>query len=216
MLQNKSHMAVKYSLFVNGKSLGPFERRMIVGMRVKDVVKDDQIVLRDDGVELTVAQLMMDRLEATPTARPEFAASSSFSASVLGAPSSGMWPDFAVRFGGGPMNPGALGFNGNGTVSYQGDALRFRGNRRNAGLGMSRQEESLPVKAISTSMVDGCVVELFLIRGLSFSESIEGTPVRLEHVSEREASELWELLNMAAGDLPHALSYAKTAAGDLN
>ncbi len=208
-------MGFKYSLFVNGKSLGPFERRMIVGMRVKELIKDNQIVLREDGIELTVGQLMTDRTEATPAAHSEFASSSHFSASVLGAPSSGMWPDFTVRFGGGPMKSGALGFNGNGQLSYQGDVLRIRGNRRNAGLGMSRQEVSLPVKAISTSMVDGCVVEFFLVRGLPFTESDDGSPVRLEFVSERESSELWELLNMAPGDLPHGLSFAKTATGDL-
>ncbi len=208
-------MGFKYSLFVNGKALGPFERRMIVGMRVKDLINDSQIVLRDDGIELTVGQLVADRKEATPIGHAEFAASSTFSASVLGAPSSGMWPEFTVRFGGGPIKPGALGFNGSGQLSYQGDALRIRGNRRNAGLGMSRQELSLPVKAISTSMVDGVVIELFLVRGMPFTESDEGTPVRLELVAEREASDLWELLNMAPGDLPHGLSFARTAAGDL-
>jgi hypothetical protein len=205
-------MGFKYSLFVNGKSLGPYERRMIVGMRVKNIVTDDQLVFREDGLDMTVAQLLEDRQEAArvrttgPDALPE---------SIMGAPSSGMWPQFNVRFGGGPMKPGALGFNGLGQVSYQGDRLKIRGNRRNKNLGMSKQEEHLPVQAISSSTVEDVFVELFLRPGLSFAESAEGVPVRLECTTPQEASEMWELLNMHPGELPHGLSYAKTSTGDL-
>lgn len=205
-------MGYKYSLFVNGKSLGPYERRMIVGMRVKNIVTDDQIVTRHDGLDMTVVQLLKDREETTRHANtgPE-----SQQESVLGAPSSGMWPQFNVRFGGGPMKAGAFGFTGTGQMSYQGDVIRIKGNRRNSNLGMSRQEYSLPTKAIASSMVDGTEIEFFLKPGLSFTESVEGTAVCLEFATEAEASDLWELLNMAAGELPHGLSFVRTAAGDL-
>lgn len=206
-------MGFKYSLFVNGKSLGPYERRMIVGMRVKSIVTDEQIVFREDGLDMTVAQLMEDRQEA---ARPRNTGADSLQESVMGAPSSGMWPQFNVRLGGGPMKPGAFGFNGLGQISYQGDRLKIRGNRRNQNLGMSKQEDFLLVQAIASSTVEDMFVELWLLQGLHFSESIEGTPVRLEFASTQEASELWELLNMRPGELPHGLSYANTAVGDLN
>jgi hypothetical protein len=209
-------MGYKYSLFVNGKSLGPYERRMIVGMRVKDIVTDDQIVFRHDGLVMTVAQLLEDRQEAARPAKSAKEGSDSIQESVMGAPSSGMWPQFNVRFGGGPMKPGALGFNGLGQISYQGDILKVRGNRRNKNLGMSKQEENLPVKAIVSSLVDGTFVELFLQPGLSFNESIEGIPVRLDCVTQEEASEMWELLNMGIGEMPHGLSYAKTASSELS
>ncbi len=206
-------MGYKYSLFVNGKSLGPYERRMIVGMRVKDIVTDDQIVFRHDGLDMTVAELLQDRDE---TLKPAQTGPESQQESMLGAPSSGMWPQFSVRFGGGPMKPGALGFNGLGQINYQGDILKVRGNRRNKNLGMSKQEENLPVKAIASSIVSDSFVELFLQRGLSYTESIEGIPVRFECATPEEASELWELLNMGVGEMPHGLSYAKTATGDLS
>jgi hypothetical protein len=204
-------MGFKYSLFVNGKSLGPYERRMIVGMRVKNIVKDDQIVMRDDGVDMTVAQLMQDRYEAVPPARSTEAVQES----VLGAPSSGMWPQFIVRYGGGPVKPGALGFTGSGQISYHGDVLRFKGNRRNKNLGMSRQEENLPVRAIATSMVEGSFIEIYLQPGLGYAESIEGTVMRLECTTDEEATELWELLNMGVGQMPGNHAFARTAAGEL-
>ena len=205
-------MGFKYSLFVNGKSLGPYERRMIVGMRVKKIVTDDQLVYREDGLEMSVAQLLKDRDESQPSA----AATASMQASRLGAPSTGMWPQFNVRYGGGPVKPGAWGFSGAGNISYHGDTLRFKGNRRNKNLGMSRKEESLPVAAIASSSIEGQFLDIKLQPGLSFGEAQEGAPLRLEFMSEQEASELWELLNMGTGQLPHGLSYAKTASGGLS
>jgi hypothetical protein len=210
-LRHPPGMGFKYSLFVNGNSLGPYERRMIVGMRVKKIVTDEQLVFRDDGVSMTVAQLLQDRLEETKSSHTQ---TESSQLSIMGAPSSGMWPQFSVRFGGGPMKPGALGFNGLGQVSYEGDCLKIRGNRRK-NLGMSKQEDLLPVRAIASSKVQAEVIEMILQPGLNFSESMQGVPVRLEFATSQDAHELWELLNIRAGELPHGLSYAKTATGDL-
>ncbi len=209
----KSHqkMGFKYSLFVNGKSLGPYERRMIVGMRVKNIVTDDQLVYRDDGADMTVAELLEDRNESQRAAT-----ANAQELSRLGAPSSGMWPQFNVRYGGGPVKPGAWGFSGAGQISYHGDTLRFKGNRRNKNLGMSRQEESLSVSAIASSSSDGFFLEINLQPGLLFGQGQEGTALRLELATEHEASELWELLNMRSGELPNSLAYAKTATGDLS
>lgn len=202
----------KYSLFVNGRHLGPYERRMIVGMRVKNLVTDDQLVQRHDGLDMTVAELLEDRQETKPN--PHSFHDSGLE-SRLGAPSSGMWPQFSVRFGGGPVKPGVFGFNGNGSISYQGDELRFTGNRRNANLGMSRQVERLPVAAIEGSIADGTALELVIKPRQALNPEEASMPVRIEFASEREASELWELLNMSPGELPHGLSFAKTAAGEL-
>jgi hypothetical protein len=205
-------MPFKYSLFVNGRHLGPYERRMIVGMRVKNLVTDDQLVQRHDGLDMTVAELMEDRLESKPNPLSMY---DSGMESKLGAPSSGMWPQYTVKFGGTAMKPGAFGFSGGGSVSYQGDQLRFTGNRRNSSLGMSRQIESLPVAAIETSMTDGSVLELVIKPRQTLNSEAHSLPVRIECRSDDEANELWELLNMRPGELPHGLSFAKTASGDL-
>jgi hypothetical protein len=211
-MQDNSKMPYKYSLFVNGRHLGPYERRMIVGMRVKKIVTDDQLVQREDGLDMTVAELLEDRLEAK---RHLHAPHEAGVESRLGAASSGMWPQFSVRYGGGPVKPGALGFNGAGQISYQGDLLCFKGNRRNANLGMSRQEERLPVGAIASSFTDGCFIEILLKPGQVINPGDQPLPVRIECVTEHEASELWELLNMHPGDMPHGLSFAKTAPSGL-
>ena len=203
-------MGFKYSLFVNGKSLGPYERRMIVGMRVKNIVTDDQLVYREDGANMTVAELLEDRNESQRVVTAH-----EHELSRLGAPSSGMWPQFNVRYGGGPVKPGAWGFSGSGQVSYHGDSLRFKGNRRNKNLGMSRQEESLSVSAIASSSYEGNFLEVTLQPGLSFDEKLEGLPLRLEFATEEEAGELWELLNLSPGQLPHSLAYANTSRGEL-
>jgi hypothetical protein len=205
-------MPYKYSLFVNGRHLGPYERRMIVGMRVKNIVTDDQLVQRHDGLDMTVAELLEDRLEVK---RGLLSVQEASVESRLGPASSGMWPQFSVRYGGGPVKPGALGFNGAGQISYQGDLLCFKGNRRNANLGMSRQEERLPVGAIASSLADDCFVEIVLKPDQPLNPGHDPQTVRVECATEHEATELWELLNMHPGDMPHGLSYAKTATGDL-
>jgi hypothetical protein len=205
-------MAFKYSLFVNGKPLGPYERRMIVGMRVKKIVDDDQIVWRDDGLEMTVAQLLQDRDESTPAS----VAYDHLALSTLGAPSSGMWPQFTVRYGGTALRPGAWGFSGNGQVSYHGDELRFKGKRRNKNLGMSQQEESLTLAAIAEAQCLDCILQISLQPGLTFGESAQDEQLHLEFATPNEARELWELLHLKPGQLPPSLSYANTAKGDLS
>ncbi|NJS35946.1 MAG: hypothetical protein HC765_05070 [Brachymonas sp.] len=188
---------------------------MIVGMCVKNAISDEQIVTRSDGLQMSVTQLLQDKLESTPGALNALPDSAKTVESRLGAPSSGMWPQFNVRFGGGPVKPGALGFSGAGQVMYQGDVLRFKGNRRNSNLGMSRQEENLPLAAIASSRIDGFFVELQLQPDLKFPESIQGIPVRFECVNAQEAAELCELLNIEPGELPNGLSYIHTAPSPL-
>ena len=205
-------MAYKYSIFVNGKPLGPYERRMIVGMRVKKIVTSDQMLWRDDGVEMSVAQLVQDKDESTPAS----VAHDHLALSTLGAPSSGMWPQFDVLFGGNALKPGAWGFSGNGHVSYHGDALRFKGRRRNKNLGMSRQEESLPLSAVESSKCADCVLEIRLQAGLTFGAKNDDNILRIEFATAHEANELRELLHLKPGQLPPSLSYANTAPGELS
>lgn len=197
----KINMPYRYSLFVNGRHLGPYERRMIVGMRVKNIVEKNQLVQRNDGLDMTVAELLEDRLETKQLPSHH---TDTNNLSRMGAPSSGMWPQFSVRFGGGPMKPGALGFNGAGLISYQGDELRFKGNRRNANLGMSRQEERLPLSHITGANVEGCFLQIHIKQAArdQLSEAVD--QVRIEFVTSVQANELYELINLRATDMPAA------------
>jgi hypothetical protein len=204
-------MAFKYSLFVNGKPLGPYERRMIVGMRAKKIINGDQMLWREDGVEMSVAQLVQDRDESTPAS----VAHDHMALSTMGAPSSGMWPQFTVRFGGSSLRPGPWGFSGDGQVSYHGDELRFKGMRRK-NFGMSRQEESLPLVAIASVHCSDCVLQITLQPGLAFGDRAGDVQLDLEFSTPQEVQELWELLNLKPGQLPPSLSYANTTKADLN
>ncbi len=204
-------MVYKYSLFVNGKPLGPYERRMIVGMSVKKVITGEHMLWRDDGVEMSVEQLVQDRDESTLAS----VAHDHLALSTLGPPSSGMWPQFSVRYGGSAMKPGAWGFSGNGQVSYHGDELRFKGQRRNKNLGMSRYEESLPLSAIALAQCMASVLQISLQPGLAFGESNEDTLLHLEFATPQEANELWELIHLKPGQLPPSLAYANTTRADL-
>lgn len=205
-------MAFKYSLFANGKPLGPYERRMIVGMRVRKIIASDHMLWRDDGVEMSVAQLMQDRDESTPAS----VAHDHFALSTLGPPSSGMWPQFNVRYGGSAAKPGAWGFSGNGHVSYHGDELRFKGQRRNKNLGMSRYEESLPLAAIADSQCMDCILQISLQPGLAFGDKQQDTLLHLEFATPQEAAELRELMYLKPGQLPPSLSFANTSKGQLS
>ena len=190
-------MGHQYSLRVNDRCLGPYERRMIVGMRVKNLVANDQQLRRDDGLEMTVAELMQDRLEVKqlPALHHES------SAEIPGAtPSTGMWPVFLVRFS--PAAPHseahAWGFRGQGTISYQGDELRIRAERLQANRASSPQQERLPVAFIESSMVEGTELELIIKTPQAHHPSDNSVLLRIEFESENEAVELWELLNMSA------------------
>jgi hypothetical protein len=56
----------RYLIKVNGRLVGPFSRRTVVGMRVRGVVHGDLAVTRSDGHMMTVRQVVADREEAAP------------------------------------------------------------------------------------------------------------------------------------------------------
>jgi hypothetical protein len=111
-----------------------------------------------------------------------------------------MWPQFSVRFGGGPIKPGALGFSGSGQVNYHGDELRFKGHRRNANLGMSRQEEKLALVDILSATTEGCFIEVHTKTKLANDFD---SRIRIECVTAHEAQELCSLLNLPMRQQTH-------------
>lgn len=149
-----------YRLLLQNKQIGPFDRRTIVGMRIKKVVPKDTPVLRSDGLLMTVAQLVADRDEAADPLTeqlPTLAAVSNFGA-VSGPISvlpeftpSRMWPVFNVGFGGG-FRSGSLGFVGSGEVRFQGDLLYISG-RRKTGL-FSRQHDRVKLLIADIAALD--------------------------------------------------------------
>lgn len=117
----KVNSPYSYRLLLQDKQIGPFDRRTIVGMRIKKIVASNVAVLRSDGLMMNVSQLMADRLEMADPVTGHLPS--------MPGPASEMWPTFLVNFGGG-LRPGAMGFVGAGELRYQGDALRLSGQRK--------------------------------------------------------------------------------------
>ncbi len=141
-----------YRLLLQNKQVGPYDRRTIVGMRIKKLIPKDTSVLRSDGLVMTAAQLLADRFETADrhTGRLHSAVPSLSSSAPL-AIASGLWPAFLVDFGGG-LRAGALGFAGKGELRFQGDALRLSGQRK-TGL-WSRKDERIKIAIADIAALD--------------------------------------------------------------
>jgi hypothetical protein len=50
-----------YQVLLEGRAIGPYNRRTIVGMRIKKALTSDHILIRSDGTQLTVKDLVNTR-----------------------------------------------------------------------------------------------------------------------------------------------------------
>ena len=53
-----------YHVLLEGRLVGPYDRRTIVGMRIKKTLTSDHVLVNVRGAQLTVAELIQDRLTA--------------------------------------------------------------------------------------------------------------------------------------------------------
>jgi hypothetical protein len=186
----RSDSPYRYRIVVQGKQLGPFDRRTIVGMRIKKLLDNNLPVQRSDGHHMTVAQLMMDRFEMADAQGVNH---------PVGAPASGLWPTFAVDFGGGWRGAGALGFTGKGELRFQGDVLRLSGQRRGRVFGSTPERVKLPTAGIASAMAvakNAHHLELWLKPSQPFDEARKGLPVVLALDDADAVKELLELMNL--------------------
>ncbi len=181
----------KYALLVDGRRVGPFDRRTLVGMRVKMLVEDHQTVIRSDNLQMTVASLVADRFEMTDafTVGPNGVV-----ALPPAAAASGLWPVFIVNFGGGALRSGAFGFSGVGEMRYQGDLLRMTGRR---GL-LTKSEERIKLELSGVEAVRyvGTAVEFWLKPGLPYDESKARKWARVTLENDFAIQELQDLLKL--------------------
>jgi hypothetical protein len=140
----KVNSPYSYRLLLQNKQIGPFDRRTIVGMRIKKIVASDVAVLRSDGLMMNVSQLMADRLEMADPVTGHLPSIPSMPTGL----GSEMWPTFTVDFGGG-LRPGTMGFIGAGELRYQGDMLRLSGQRKTGIWGKKMVREKLALADIS-------------------------------------------------------------------
>jgi hypothetical protein len=137
----KVNSPYSYRLLLQDRQIGPFDRRAIVGMRIKKIVASNVAVLRSDGLIMNVSQLMADRLEMADPVTGHLPS--------MPGPVSEIWPTFLVNFGGG-LRPGAMGFVGAGELRYQGDSLRLSGQRKTGIWGKKQDRVKLALVDIAS------------------------------------------------------------------
>lgn len=181
----------RYHLLIGDRQLGPYDRRTIVGMRIKKLIDHQLPVRRSDGHSMTVAQLQADRFE--------MADAQSLQRQAVAPPASGIWPSFLMNCGGSLMKPGALGFIGRGELRFQGDFLRLTANRK-SGLISTRQERTkLPLSALVSAAVHPKQANVIVLQ-LKSAHRVEGVvghaPALIALDDAEAVKELLELMNL--------------------
>jgi hypothetical protein len=138
-----------YHVLLEGRPVGPYSRRTIVGMRIKQTLTSDHVLIGSDGAQLTVAALIGQR--APQPFHPE--RSSSFS--VVQAIFSASLVEIEGRGRAIPK------FRDEVQVRVQGDVLRMAGRFRK-GLRWKEDRVKIPLKNVVHARVTGSQVELWL------------------------------------------------------
>jgi hypothetical protein len=176
-----------YHVLLEGRRVGPYDRRTIVGMKVKKALSSKSVLVGEDGSRTTVGELVRQAL-------PE----RGFAASSQGAAPSrpvvqGIHPAkvLEVQGGGYTIPP----FHGEVDVRVQGKVLRVSGRFR---VGPDWKEERIkfPLQDIAHARLRGTIVDLW-IRTPSGSGTQQ---VSLDLLKPEAAGELAE-------SLPHAAPY---------
>jgi hypothetical protein len=141
-----------YHVLLEGRTVGPYDRRTIVGMRIKKTLSSEHVLIGTDGAQLTVADLIRQR-RPTPF-NPERSGSFSvvqatYAASLLEVEGRGM--DIPR-------------FKGEIEARVQGEVLRLAGRFRR-GLGCKEDRVKIVLKDVVHARVRNSQVELWLRTG---------------------------------------------------
>lgn len=139
-----------YHVLLEGGKVGPYDRRTIVGMRIKQTLTSEHVLIASDGSQLTVADLVKLRPRDN-SFQPNRSGSYSlvqatYSASLLGVQ------------GPGPKVPA---FKDEIEARVQSGVLRLAGRFRK-GMGWKEDRIKLPLKDIVHARVRASIVDLWL------------------------------------------------------
>lgn len=192
--------ATEYHVLLEGRSMGPYDRRTIVGMRIRKTLSSDNLLIDNHGVRLTEGDLLAERVSQNG-----FNANGSgvfslvqgtYAASLLGVQGRG----FAIP-----------AFKGEIEARVQGDVLRIAGRHRK-GLGWKEDRVKIPLTAFVHARLVGTRVDLWL-RSESARPGDALQRMSLELFSAESAAELVDWLPGATPPPPAlAGSGAATAA----
>jgi hypothetical protein len=167
----------RYQVLLEGRKVGPYDRRTIVGMRIKKTLTSEHVLIGTDGAQITVAQLIGQR----PIG--DFNPDRSGSFSVVQATFSGS----VIEVEGKEL--GVPAFKDEVEIRVQGAVLRIAGRFRK-GFGWKEDRVKLPLADVVHARINGTQVDLWLRAG-------DGVPLRrvtLELFTHETAGDLVEWL----------------------
>jgi len=141
----------KYHLVLEGRRVGPYDRRTIAGMHAKQTLGGEHVVVGSDGHEMTVAELLGKRSSASsgfnPSQSDAFSVvQATYSASLLGVAGRGLEiPDF----------------KGEMEVRLHSDVLRLAGRYRRP-FSWKDTRIKIPLGLIMQGQAQGSRVDLWL------------------------------------------------------
>lgn len=141
-----------YHVLLEGRTVGPYDRRTIVGMRIKKALTSEHVLIGTHGAQLTVADLIGQK----PASSFNPSRSGSFSVVQAAYPAS-----LVQAQRGGADIPR---FRGEVELRIQGDLLRVAGRYRR-GFGWKEDRVKIALKDIAHARVTGSLVELWLRTG---------------------------------------------------
>ena len=190
--------ATVYHVLLQGRSMGPYDRRTIVGMCIKKTLGGDTELLDSHGARLTVADLLAER---SPQNTFNGTRSGSFSFSVVQATFTAALLQVRGRGFAIPQ------FRGEVEVRVQAGMLRVAGRHRR-GLLWRDDRVKLPLKAFVHARIVGSRVDLWL-RPEGANPSTELQQVSMELFSSEAAGALVEWMPVATPPptslVPHAV-----------
>lgn len=141
-----------FHVVLHGRKVGPYDRRTIVGMRIKKTLDSEHVLIDNGGNQLTVADLI-----GSP--RPgEFNPNRSVGVSVVHA----TYPASLVQVDGKAL--GIPAYQGELELRVQSDVLRLAGRFRK-GFGWKESRVKVPMRDIVHQRVRGSQVEIWVRAG---------------------------------------------------
>ena len=184
MLARKSHLRgaklepLAYHVLHDGRRMGPYDRRTIVGLRIKKTLASADQLEASDGSRLSVAELIGRRPSA-----------SDFNALRSGGYSSARYTCSASLVGSEPGAVEILPFRGEVEVRVHADVLRIAGSYR-IGRAIKDGRVKLPLQDIAYARSAGSRVDLWLRAGDGPAASVLLQRLALDLFSDETAGEL--------------------------
>lgn len=156
--------------------MGPYDKRTIIGMRIRGALSGEQMLVDDLGRNITVAELMAQRSGAAAQSR---------------ATPSGGWPNFRVDF----ARPEAAAlksaaYTADGEIRLQADVIRVAGSTR--GLFGTRRHGrvKLPMTSLKSAQLRGRRLELWFELPADGSERFQQGAIAFEMDNELSLADM--------------------------